>query len=171
MRTIFAWILAAIFLFLAMYFYWKKNDAESRLAIADNKLAKTHQELDQTQEIADSLEPMDFPPDTMEMVPPNGVNFVDQLGALSESDIKKLKAKGLRSPEADLMNDLNRKQRQLIPTEGTMGGTMTIRDSRILNDRYALAYYEDGHDGGYMVLRYEVNNGNINWRVVDSSKL
>ncbi|MFT2009078.1 hypothetical protein ACMA1I_10420 [Pontibacter sp. 13R65] len=171
MKTTIAWILSAIFLFLAIYFYWKKNDAESRLAIADNKLAETHQQLDQTQQAADSLEQFSLPPDTMGIVPPGGVNFVDQLGTLSESDIKRLKGKGLRAPESDLMNDLNRKQRQLIPADGTMGGTMTIRDSRILNDRYALAYYEDGHDGGYMILRYEVNNGNINWRVVDNSKL
>jgi hypothetical protein len=52
-----------------------------------------------------------------------------------------------------------------------VGGTMSIRDSRILNDRYAMAYYEDGHMGGYMILRYEVTNGNITWRVVDSSSL
>jgi hypothetical protein len=25
--------------------------------------------------------------------------------------------------------------------------------------------------GGYMILRYEVTNGNITWRVVDSSSL
>jgi len=164
-------ILAAIFLFLAVYFYWQKQEAESRLAIADNKLAKTDQHLEEQIEATDSLEEIVLPPDTMEMLPPNSAQFVDELGSLSESDIKRLKSQGLRNPETDLMNDLNQKQNQLIPAEGSLGGSMAIRDSRILNDRYALAYYEDGHNGGYMVLKYKVNNGNITWIVVDNSKL
>lgn len=164
-------ILAAIFLFLAVYFYWQKQEAESRLAIADNKLAETDQHLKEQSEATDSLEKMVLPPDTMEMIPPGGAQFVDELGSLSESDINRLKSKGLRNPEADLMNDLNRKQSQLIPAAGSMGGSMAIRDSRILNDRYAMAYYEDGHNGGYMILKYTVNNGNISWSVMDNSKL
>lgn len=171
MKTAIAWILAAIFLFAALYFYWKKNEAESRLHIADTKLAETDQRLEQEQTTADSLEEMVLPPDTMELVPPVGTQFVDELGSLSESDIQKLRKKGLRNPESDLMNDLNRKQRQLIPTEGVVGGTMAIRDSRILNDRYAMAYYEDGHIGGFLILKYEVNNGSINWKVIDNSRL
>ncbi|MFD2248065.1 hypothetical protein [Pontibacter ruber] len=171
MRIAIAYILAAFFLFLAVYFYWQKNEAESRLTIADNKVAETSRKVEQQEEEKDSLEQMVMPPDTMEQVPPGGAAFVDELGSLSQSDIQKLQRKGLRNPEVDLMNDLNRKQGQLIPEKGTMGGTMTIRDSRILNDRYALAYYEDGHNGGYLILKYEVNNGNITWNVVDSSKL
>lgn len=171
MRNILPWLIAGIFMFLALYFYWQKNEAEGRLAIADNKLAETAQQLEQQQEATDSLEAFNLPPDTMETVLPGGVNFVDQIGALSESDIARLKAKGLRNPETDLMNDMHRKQSQLIPSEGSMGGRMAIRDSRILNDRHAIAYYEDGHNGGYMVLRYDVNNGNISWRVLDHSKL
>jgi hypothetical protein len=171
MRVAIAWIVAAVFLFAAMYFYWQKNDAESRLRIADNKLAETGQQLEREEAEVDSLEDMILPPDTMSMVPPGGVEFVDEMGSLSESDIQKLRKKGLRNPEVDLMNDLNRKGGQLIPKDGVMGGTMAIRDSRILNDRYAMAYYEDGHIGGYMILKYEVNNGTITWRVVDSSAL
>ncbi|WP_242927568.1 hypothetical protein [Pontibacter vulgaris] len=171
MRSILPWLLAAIFLFMAVYFYWQKNEAESRQAIADKQVEKIDEKLEQKDETVDSLEEMVMPPDTMEMVPPGGAAFVDELGSLSESDIQKLQRKGLKNPESDLMNDLNRKQNQLIPEKGTMGGTMTIRDSRILNDRYALAYYEDGHNGGYLLLKYTVNNGTINWTVVDSSKL
>lgn len=171
MRSILPWILAAVFLFLALYFYWQKNEAESRLTIADREVAEIDRELEQEQAETDSLEGMMLPPDTMDMTPPSGAAFVDELGSLSESDIQRLKRKGLKNPESDLMNDLNRKQSKLIPTEGVVGGTMAIRDSRILNDRYALAYYEDGHMGGYMLLKYEVNNGNISWKVIDSSSL
>ncbi|AKD01979.1 hypothetical protein POKO110462_21060 [Pontibacter korlensis] len=171
MKNILPWILAAVFLFLALYFYWQKNEAESRLTIADNQVAEIDQELEDQTEAVDSLEDMVLPPDTMNLVPPGGAAFVDELGSLSQSDIQRLKRKGLKSPESDLMNDLSRKQNKLIPAEGVLGGTMAIRDSRILNDRYALAYYEDGHTGGYLVLKYEVNNGNINWTVVDNSRL
>ncbi len=171
MRSIFPWILAGVFLLLAVIFYIQKNEAEGRLAVADKQVEKIDEKLEQKDETVDSLEEMVLPPDTMELVPPGGAAFVDELGSLSESDIQKLQRKGLKNPESDLMNDLNRKQSQLIPVQGTMGGTMTIRDSRILNDRYALAYYEDGHNGGYLILKYTVNNGTINWTVVDSSKL
>ena len=171
MKSILPWILAGLFLFLAIYFYWQKNEAESRLAIADNQVEEIDEELSQKNEAVDSLEEMVLPPDTMELVPPGGAAFVDELGSLSESDIQRLKRQGLQNPETDLLNDLNRKQDRLLPAEGTMGGTMAIRDSRILNDRYAMAYYEDGHNGGYMLLKYTVSNGNINWKVVDSSRL
>ena len=171
MKNLLPWILAGLFLFLALYFYWQKNEAESRLAIADSRVEEIDEELSQKTESVDSLEEMVLPPDTMELVPPGGAAFVDELGSLSESDIQRLKREGLQNPETDLLNDLNRKQSRLIPAEGSMGGTMTIRDSRILNDRYAMAYYEDGHNGGYMLLKYTVNNGNINWTVVDNSRL
>ena len=171
MRSILPWLLVATLLFLAMYFYWKKNEAESRLIIADNKLAELSDDQDFEQPDEDTVEDLMLPPDTIGMTPPPGSAFVDELGSLSESDIQRLKRKGLKNPESDLLNDLNRKQRQLIPVTGTLGGTMAIRDSRILNDRYAMAYYEDGHNGGYMLLKYEVSNGSITWKVVDHSKL
>ncbi len=171
MNKFIPWILAGLFLFLALYFYMQKHEAESRLAIADNVVAEVDAELEQRGEAVDSLEDMVLAPDTMDLVPPGGAAFVDELGSLSASDIRKLKQKGLKNPETDLMNDLNRKQNKLIPVEGSLGGSMAIQDSRILNDRYALAYYEDGHNGGYMLLKYTVTNGTINWTVVDNSHL
>ncbi|ARS36201.1 hypothetical protein [Pontibacter actiniarum] len=171
MKNTLPWIVAALFLFLALYFYWQKNEAESRLSIADNQVEAIDQELEEQTEAVDSLEDMVLPPDTMSLVPPGGAAFVDELGTLSQGDIQRLQRKGLENPEAALKNDLNRKQDKLIPTDGVLGGSMAIRDSRILNDRYAMAYYEDGHIGGYMILKYEVSNGNISWKVIDNSKL
>lgn len=171
MRNILPWLLAAIFLFLALYFYSEKNEAESRLAIADKQVAEIDQELEEQAEATDSLESMMLPPDTMDLVPPGGAAFVDELGSLSQRDVQRLKQKGLSQPETDLMNDLMRKQRQLIPAKAVVGGTMAIRDVRILNDHYAMAYYEDGHIGGNMILKYEVSNGNVTWQVLDSSRL
>ncbi|WP_242916694.1 hypothetical protein [Pontibacter liquoris] len=171
MKNILPSILAIIFLFLAIYFYWQKHEAESRLAIADKQVEKIDKNLEQKEAAVDSLESIVPAPDTMELVPPGGAAFVDELGSLSESDIARLQRKGLKNPESDLLNDLNRNQDKLISAKGTMGGTMAIRDSRILNDRYALAYYEDGHNGGYLLLKYTVNNGAISWTVIDNSGL
>jgi len=171
MRNILPWILAGLFLFLAVLFYWQKHEAESRLAIADNQVEEIDEELAQKDQAVDSLEGMVMPPDTMELVPPGGAAFVDELGTLSEADTRRLKQKGLQHPETDLLNDLNRQQSRLIPVTGSVGGTMAIQDSRILNDRYAMAYYEDGHNGGYMLLKYTINNGSITWTVLDNSRL
>ncbi len=166
MKNTLPWILTVLFLCLALYFYFQKHEAESHLDVADTQVEKINDQLEDEPILTDSLQP-----DTTTLVPPGGAAFVDELGTLSQNDVSKLQQKGLTSPEADLMNDLNRKQRQLIPAEGSMGGTMTIRDSRILNDRYAMAYYEDGHSGGYLLLKYTVKNGTITWAVVDNSKL
>jgi hypothetical protein len=60
-------------------------------------------------------------------------------------------------------------QKNVLTAQGTLGGTMAIRDIRILNARHALAYFEDGHNGGHMVLRYEVKpGGQITWTVLDN---
>ncbi|RIJ42804.1 hypothetical protein [Pontibacter oryzae] len=172
MKNILPWILAAVFLFLAFYFYWQQHEAENRLQIADNQVAAIDKELKKQAEASDSAgQEMMLPPDTMDLVPPGGAAFVDELGSLSQGDVQRLKRKGLQNPETDLMNDLHRKQTKLIPATGTLGGTMAIRDSRILNDRYAMAYYEDGHNGGYLLLKYDVRDGNITWKVIDSSAL
>ncbi|WP_089318905.1 hypothetical protein [Pontibacter ummariensis] len=172
MKNSLPWIVAALFLLLALYFYWQKVEAENRLVLLEQDVVEAGRELAQEEAPEDSLvaaEPS--PEDEGELVPPGGAAFVDELGTLSESDIQRLERKGLENPEVGLKNDLNQKQSKLIPTDGVLGGTMRIRDSRILNDRYALAYYEDGHIAGYMLLKYEVNNGNINWTVLDNTRL
>jgi hypothetical protein len=91
------------------------------------------------------------------------------LGRLSPSEESRLKSKGLKNPEADLKDNLLSNQQSVLTQKGTMGGNMAFRDIQILNERYALAYFEDGHNGGYMVLRYEVKpNGQVSWVVLDN---
>ena len=39
----------------------------------------------------------------------------------------------------------------------------------ILTKKWALALFEDGHIGGYILLEYTVSdNGEISWKVIDS---
>ncbi|RAU82395.1 hypothetical protein [Pontibacter arcticus] len=167
MKTILPWIIAAVSLLAAVYLYFQKTEAESRLAMADTKV----EELTARKEAEDSLESMILPPDTMTLVPPTEEISVNKMGSLTQSEIKKLQRKGLQNPETDLKKDLTRNQSTLIPVKGTMGGTMAIRKSHILNGNYALAYYEDGHNGGNLLLKYNVSNGSITWTVIDHSKL
>lgn len=94
----------------------------------------------------------------------------NQLGLLPW-EIEELRKKGLKNPVADLIADLQ-KHPQLIPHEGVLGGTMAFgfpEKIHILTEHYVLAYFEDGHIGGWMVLEYSVaKGGKISWRVVDS---
>jgi len=94
----------------------------------------------------------------------------NQLGLLPW-EIEELRKKGLKNPVSDLVADLQ-KHPELIPHEGVLGGTMAFgfpEKIHVLTEHYVLAYFEDGHIGGWMVLEYSVaKGGKISWQVVDS---
>jgi hypothetical protein len=95
---------------------------------------------------------------------------LQDMPTLSSWDIDKFKEKGLQNPIEDIIGDL-RNHRELIPYKGTLGGTMAFwpSGSYLLTSRWALAYFEDGHNLGYMLLEYKISNaGKISWRVIDS---
>ncbi|GAB2548015.1 hypothetical protein [Rufibacter soli] len=173
-------ILLAFLLFLAIFFYWKQSQAESELTMANEKITSLEQQVRRythvTQVDTAYMPTQSTQPemgDTLQeeeerIIPPASTQFEDELGSLSEADIARLKRQGLKNPEADLMNDLMRKQKTVLNASGSVGGTMAIRDIRILNDHYALAYFEDGHNGGHMILRYTVKNGAVTWTRLDS---
>ncbi|MGI6554257.1 MAG: hypothetical protein ACOX2P_02430 [Bacillota bacterium] len=59
----------------------------------------------------------------------------------------------------------------LIPFEPVVGGTMGFyskEDIHLLEDNKVLAYFEDGHIGGKMTLKYEINDGHIEWTVLEA---
>lgn len=92
------------------------------------------------------------------------------LDGLSYKEVEELQRKGLKDPVNDLITDL-RKHRELIPYEGILGGTMdfyTDESIHVLSSKNVLAYFEDGHICGYMLLEYHVSNGEISWKVIDS---
>ncbi|MEK7996117.1 MAG: hypothetical protein AAB403_20150, partial [Planctomycetota bacterium] len=73
-------------------------------------------------------------------------------------DIQAMKKKGLNDPVNQIIADL-KQHRELIPYKGILGGTMNFYDdSRIwvLTKKWVLAYFEDGHVAGYLLLEYEV---------------
>ena len=86
-------------------------------------------------------------------------------------DIEAMKKKGLKDPAADIIADL-KQHRELIPYKGVLGGTMNFYDDSkiwILTKRWVLAYFEDGHIAGYLLLEYEVvQGGSIAWKTIAS---
>jgi hypothetical protein len=89
---------------------------------------------------------------------------------LEESIIKELKRKGFKGDSQEIISNLI-KHSELIPYEGVLGGTMGFYDeSRIyvLTDQWVLASFNDGHIDGYMLLKYNLSNGKILWKVIDS---
>ena len=61
---------------------------------------------------------------------------------------------------------------ELIPHEPVLGGTMGFYGPgaiNVLNARWVLADYEDGHIAGAMLLEYGISDdGSLTWRVIDS---
>ena len=68
-----------------------------------------------------------------------------------------------------LKNDLL-KHPELIPYSGILGGTMNFytEDMTVIGDKWVMAYFEDGHIGGYSLFTYTGDQNNISWILLDS---
>ncbi len=86
-------------------------------------------------------------------------------------DIQAMKKKGLNDPANQIIADL-KQHRELIPYKGILGGTMSFYDDGkiwLLTNKWVLAYFEDGHVAGYLLLEYEVTrDGKIAWKTIAS---
>lgn len=80
-----------------------------------------------------------------------------------------LKRKGLDGGPDQVVADLL-KHNELIPYEGVLGGKMAFfkDNTYVISDKWVLAYFEDGHMNGNMLLGYSVKSGIISWKVIDS---
>lgn len=166
MKNVLFILFSAFCLFLAIYYYFRFDNTQEQLQLANQRILDRDTEIYKLQKSQGSFRKdpaRDTKTDTAIIVSPS------TLGQLSVAEANQLQKQGLKSPEAELKSDLLANQKQVLPLQGSMGGTMAIRDIRILNARYALAYFEDGHNGGQMVLRYEVKpGGQVSWTVLDS---
>jgi hypothetical protein len=123
------------------------------------------------QQLTEQLRPSNNHPNTqiMESEQANGVDEDKPTRPIEvfSWDIKDMKRAGLKDPLKDIISDLKR-HRELIPYEGSMGGTMNFVGSSkmwILTKKWVLAYFEDGHNGGYLLLEFEITkDGKINWK-------
>ncbi|MCJ7827677.1 hypothetical protein MUP65_00835 [Patescibacteria group bacterium] len=101
--------------------------------------------------------------------PPQVIIRKEPQASLREDDINILKDKGFENPVEDIKASLL-SHPELIPYEGTLGGTMYLDPNSfsLLNSAWAIVSYEDGHVGGEMILKYTITeNGEITWSVID----
>jgi hypothetical protein len=92
------------------------------------------------------------------------------ISSITDFEIDQLKKLGLENPIQDLKNDLIERS-ELIQYDGVLGGTMRIltHDSiALLHGGWVYAVFEDGHISGGMLLEYSVQNGVINWKILQT---
>lgn len=62
-----------------------------------------------------------------------------------------------------------KEQKDLIPLEAVMGGTMDFRQVQVLTEDWVLAIYDDGHIQGKSIFEYELQeNGEVHFSEVVS---
>jgi len=89
---------------------------------------------------------------------------------LQEADRQFLIEQGLHDPANDLVKDLM-KHNELIPCEGSVGGTPGFYSPNriaVLSKDHVIADYDDGHVDGTVELTFIVSHGTISWTVVHS---
>jgi len=88
---------------------------------------------------------------------------------LRDWDLSYLRERGLKDPVGEIKASLVQST-HLIPQEGVLGGTHQVSEDKIfvLNRKWVLAYFEDGHNVGNILLSYRVNHGKITWKVIRS---
>ncbi|QNF31937.1 hypothetical protein HUW51_04055 [Adhaeribacter swui] len=163
MKNLIFILLIAFGLFLALFFYRKYALAESELTLANQRILDRDRIIYNNEKRMEALKNET----TGKANTPAIGTGTSGLATLSPEELNSLREKGLADPEANLRNDLISKQEILLP-KGSLSGTMAIREVRIVNDHYALAYYEDGHNGGHLLLRFTVEpDKRITWKVLD----
>ena len=87
-----------------------------------------------------------------------------------QPDWDDLRKRKIPDPRSWLVESLV-SRRDLIPWEGIHGGTMKIYDPSgvwFIGPRWCIAWVEDGHMGGYMLLRFQEDDGKPQWQLLDS---
>lgn len=96
--------------------------------------------------------------------------MIKTLPQLEQPMLLRLQSKGFKGEPKEIVSDLM-KHSELIPYEGVLGGTMGFYDEKsihVISDQWVLASFSDGHTSGYMLLKYDWNQGEFSWKVIDS---
>lgn len=149
------------------YLIYLNNSQQVKLQTLASDKANLQHQLDTLQPKVDSLAKMMQRKDSLLSNCRDRANIL-----LRDWAIDKMKRQGLGNPVQELKQDLVQ-SKELIQEKGVLGGQMQFYSKEnifILNHEWALAYYEDGHNAGAMLLAYEVEPGGIiDWRVIESS--
>ena len=93
-------------------------------------------------------------------------------GGIPQPDWQRLKREGRTDPRVRLIKDLLARD-DLIPWKGIHGGVMKIYDPSLVwfaGPRWCIAWAEDGHIGGFLLLSFEEgDDGSPKWRLLDSA--
>ncbi len=98
------------------------------------------------------------------------IRLPSELDRLPVPDWEKMRTRARPDPRSLAIESLMAKE-DLIPWEGMHGGTMKIYDPSLvwfIGPRWCIAWVEDGHIGGYMLLRFDTDTGQTQWRLLDS---
>lgn len=77
-------------------------------------------------------------------------------------------------PDSEIIQSLQRRESfSLIPFEGILGGTPGFYSKKLIleldaRENTILAFWEDGHIGGYVLLKYSRGEDGLSWHVIDS---
>lgn len=96
-------------------------------------------------------------------------SFIPSLPFLDEMQLNHLKSMGLENPVEDLRSNLLSRS-DLIMQKSESGGRMDFyfpSAIHILNTRWAMAYFEDGHYAGSVLLKFSVHEDEVTWIVLD----
>lgn len=91
----------------------------------------------------------------------------NEFPAFSQAELTKL---GFNGTVDDIKEDLIRHE-DIIPYEGVLGGEMHFLYDKlkVLSHEWVFAPFDDGHTGGYLLLKYHIKDGTIiQWQVMDS---
>lgn len=124
----------------------------------------------QTEQQTDTASRNDVDNLTTELTTPR--NDARSLHPIYDGEVNALRRKGLKDPIPDLVSDLV-SHPEIIPIQSPQGvpkyGFYDRAGIRILSGSWVLAPFEDGHNGGRLLLQYDVDDsGSIHWNVLQS---
>lgn len=136
--------------FLGLFFIACKDSAQpqavEQLEIERDSLA---QQLEVTRKTLDSLE-------QNPVLEEQETNYPIYFGSEFEN---------IEDPEAFIINSL-REQTDLIPLDAVLGGTMAFRSIVVLNEKWVMALYDDGHIQGQAIYEYNLQpDGSLEFEV------
>ncbi|WP_156879167.1 hypothetical protein [Salinimicrobium xinjiangense] len=132
-------------------FYGCKQD-DRQLEISRNQADSLSRELVQQREVNDSLRHLI---EKNELAAGYPIFFGRKFDTISK-------------PEEYISNAL-KQQKDKIPLDGVLGGTMEFRLVQVLTEDWVLAIYDDGHIQGKSIYEYELqNDGSIRFSEVVS---
>jgi heme exporter protein D len=153
-------VILAIAILVISNYQTRLTTVNQRVAdLEGSKTAWTQREAKLTTEIADLKAQVEKDTELIKTFPTNNPEIINSL-----------KRQGFNGGVQEIIGDLL-KHNELIPFEGVLGGKMGFYRKEqvfVISDKWVIAYFDDGHIEGNMLLSYSVKNGNISWKVIDS---